>query len=439
MVVLGEICKRCKKEPTVLVSRKDTFCANCFVRFIRGKQRKQMQDDKFKVKFNDNYVRPRILLDMQNDHQSYVLLDILISMLTEQLSQGPKAIRGFDLIVFVIVDKLSQYFVDIEKIREFYGAIELERLGIQFLDIDIDTFVTNNAIENLKLDLQHFQTFLLSDNTNGRVNSYKSLLSQISDKSTKEDICQIIHKDMIIQAAKDSNCSIVIESHSMTSLAVDILSDTIRGRGSEIPHELQDKYIGTFDVIHPLRDVLNSEIKMYARTCSLEDLSPILKIESSASDISTKNKSVKNMVTEYFQTLEVEYPEVVSTVVKIGAKLANPSNQVTDRCEICKVPIYHDPKQWLEQITVDGYVKPQTEEEESNLQRYLESLGLKDDEVDNADEHTQQVNLCYGCMVTLGVSDVKHFQWPHRPTREEILAEYIIDDDDNDESANNSK
>jgi cytoplasmic tRNA 2-thiolation protein 2 len=436
MAFIGETCKRCKKEPTTLLSRKDTFCDGCFIRFIRGKQRKQMQNEKFKVKFNEKVVKPRVLLDMKNSNESYVLLDILISMLEEQLSQGPKALRGFDLIVCIINDsKTKEYQVELETIKQYYTNEELERLGLKFVNINVDSFVTNNTLEHLELNLKNFQTSRILNKQGLKIENYDDLLSQISDKSTREDIINIIHEDIIIQTAKDEDCSIVLKSHSMTKMAIDILSNTIRGRGPEIPIQSSDSYIGTFEIMHPLRDVLNSEIKMYANIKKLNELSPILDITSTISDKSTKNKTVDEMVTEYFDTLEVEYPETVSTVVKIGAKLANPKDikhESISKCEICKVPIYHDPKEWLEKITVLDCVGPQNEEEEANLRRYLDSIIDFTEETSETigQSKDENVNLCYGCMITLGVSEVKDFQWPQRPTREEILAEYILEDDD---------
>lgn len=390
-----------------------------------------MQDEKFKVKFNDRVSIPKILFDMRDDNQSYVLLDILISMLQEQLLQGPKALRGFDLIIAIVNDRLPN--IDISKIERFYTKNELQRLGIQFVEIDCNDYVKKNKFENLKLDLSNFQTFILPDNNDTKINSYHELLNlQILDNSTREDLANIIHDDLVFQTANDLKCKIMIKSDSMTQIAINILSDTIRGRGSEIPLKTQDIFIKDFEIIHPLRDVLNSEVKIYSNIRSLNDLSSNLKLSASKSDISTKNKTVGKMVTEYFTSLEVEYPETVSTVVKIGAKLSssNSNNKSNGHCEICKIPIYNDPKLWLEQITVPGSVPPQSEEENANLQRYLDSLG--DDNLQNNldSENTKKAKLCYGCMVTLGVSNVSDFVWPCRPTKEEILSEYILETDD---------
>lgn len=425
MPAVGDLCKRCKKQKTTILSRKDTFCDPCFVRFIRGKQRKQMQSEKFKVKFKKTDNGTRILMDMRNNHESYAMFDIVFSMLVEQLTQGPKAVRGFDLVVCVIKDSQDQ--VNIEGIKEMYGESELERLGIQFLVIDPEAYIKMHHYEHLRLDLKKFETIKFSDSSSGF--SYENVIAQVSDKSTREDIVEILHEDMLVQASVDNKCTMIAKPFSMTKLAVDILSDTIRGRGSEIPRFSRNEYVGSFEMIYPLRDILSSEIKIYSSIQNLNSLSLELTKTQNISNISTKNKTVKDMVLEYFQTLEVEYPEVVSTVVKIGGKLTNPEPLGQNKkCEICKVTIFHHPKTWLEQITVPGFVGPRNEEEEANFRRYLDSITEENVEEDKNVGFDEKVNLCYGCMVTLGVSEVKDFQWPQRPTKEEVLAEYIISD-----------
>lgn len=428
MAVIGDTCKRCKREPTTLASRNDTFCENCFIRFIRGKQRKQMQHEKFKVKFSDKEERVRVLFAMNNDHQSYVLFDILVSMLAEQLTQGPKAMRGFDLVVCVINDGMP---IDISKIIEHYTTVEINRLGVEFVNVNCDSYVQKGNIERLKLNQQTMQTYVVPD-TRDKQLTCEQLLEQIVDKSTREDLIHIIYEDIWLQAAQEKKCTVLIKSDSMTQMAVDILSDTIRGRGSEIPLKTQDMLIGDVEVIHPLRDILNSEVKMYSKALSLNNLSSVLQQNKSISDVSTKNKTVGEMVNEYFASLEVEYPETVSTVVKIGAKLGNSSDSLqVQLCKICKVPIYHNPKQWIEQITVPGSVPPQTEEEFANFQRYLDSINSIENQVDtdNDSNKPEEINMCYGCMVTLRVSNVSELQWPCRPTDKQILSEYVLDDD----------
>lgn len=411
------------------MTRKDTFCESCFIRFIRGKQRKQMQDDKFKVKFKESDDKINMLLDMKNNHESFVLFDSLVSMLQEQLTQGPKAVRGYNLTVCIINDNLEAENLDVVKIKQYYTEEELERLGIQFIVVHPDFFVLKNSIEKLRLNLEHFEIKnLKAELENPCIKSYNDLLNQVEDKSTREDIVSIIHDDLIISTAVENKNSMILKPNSMTTMAIDILSDTIRGRGVEIPRRSDEFYLGEFKILYPLQDVLHSETKMYTQAKKLNLLSLALQKNTQISDKSNKNKTVYEMVSEYFLTLEEDYPDVVSTVVKIGGKLATPKpDTAKSHCEICKNPIYHDPKQWLEQITVPGCVPPQNEEEEANLKRYKDAV--TDEEEAVQDDSAPAVKLCYGCMVTLGVSNITDFEWPQRPTREEILAEYIIDDE----------
>ena len=48
-----EICQKCKTENAVVHARVEKLCSNCYIRFIRGKLRKQMHDERYKVKFEE--------------------------------------------------------------------------------------------------------------------------------------------------------------------------------------------------------------------------------------------------------------------------------------------------------------------------------------------------------------------------------------------------
>lgn len=186
-------------------------------------------------------------------------------------------------------------------------------------------------------------TFETYSHSTSSTYSFNSLLSQIQDKSTKEDLADIIQHELFLRASLQTNSSVILLPFSMTTLAVDVIADTVRGRGTEIPDKLEDgKYTvhnTELEIINPLRDVLTSEINVYASISNLTQFVPT----SETTFKSAKNKTVDELVTEYFESIELDYPEVISTVVKIGSKLSNPIKQASfTTCKICSNPIYHD-------------------------------------------------------------------------------------------------
>ncbi|GMM28204.1 Ncs2 protein [Martiniozyma asiatica (nom. inval.)] len=428
---IGTPCKRCSKEPTVVFSRNDNFCHYCFVRFIRGKQRRQMMDDRFKVKFNPNIIQTPVAFDFKlDDYSSIVLFDILIDLLTEQSNMGPKARVGFLLTVCIVKDSPygSEPLELIEKLETKYGKELLNRLNIKFSIINPNNYSLNRQIESIHLN-SNYNTVISSTESDCTL-SFKELISQTKDKSTREDLENIIHSQMIQRYLLSNNITTLLDSSSMTSLSVKILSTTIKGRGSEVASVVSDgqlTYKGfAYDIIHPLREVLHSELRVYAEQegidlMLIEDARAIVKPEAK----SAKNKTVDELVSEYFQTIEIEYPEVVSTVEKIGGKLDGLKCEKSE-CPVCGKEVHDDAKQWLEQITVKGHAPVIEEEDKANFQRWanfnLENL--------SSDLEGSLIKLCYGCLVTLGAGETTTLKWPKRMSKQDILDEYILTDNE---------
>lgn len=415
---VGQLCKRCNKEPSVVFTRNDPFCRGCFVRFIRGKQRKQMTDDRFKVKFNINDEQTPVVFDfMLEDHSSLVLFDILVELLKEQQTMGPRARVGFLLNTVIIDNAETSHAQDVvSQLKGKYGKETLQKLGVRFTIINPDSYCQGNQMNTVNLR-QHYNVDIIKSDSSL---DYQSLISQVSDQSTREDLVYSIRDDLLARYAQDG--TIVIKSDSMTNLAIDILSLTIQGKGNEVATVLTD----TETLFHPLRDVLHSELRVYCQLEGLDQILPehkrqLVKPESK----STKNKTVHELVSEYFQTIELEYPEVVSTVEKIGSKLNSPEG-TGEKCPVCNKNIQDDAKQWLEQITVNGFAAVESEEDRANLERYNEAMQAQG-KLETA-PIGEPSKLCYGCLVTLNASGMSSIQWPKRQTDAEILDEYILTD-----------
>ncbi|OWB68886.1 hypothetical protein B5S33_g4493 [[Candida] boidinii] len=461
--LIGTPCKRCKVEPTVVESRNDNFCKQCFIRFIRGKQRKHMNDEKFRAKYGKDPVEidsrtPRVLLSLSIGKSSLVLLDVVFSLLLEQ-SKMPRSHIGFKLTI-AIIDDSDLFTLDsnnkltplkyIELIKQFYGDEFLNDLDINFKIINSNNFTLNSNDLQKKIKINKDYEAVTNDADNGIMSS-NDLINQFSHLSTREDFSQIIVRELVLRTAVSLNCNVVLFGHSMTKLAVDVLALTVRGRGSEINSQLNDgivKFCGTdIEIIHPLRDVLETEINSY---CDQADLNKLLQSDESGDTQvkikkSSKNKTISEMSKEYFQDVEITYPEVISTVVKIGSKLTTPQideesfnatqNDGTFRnCVVCYQPIYVNIKNWLEQITVLDSAPVVTEEEKENLQNYLNLPISNIDSIDSNNSHSVMESVCYGCLVDLGEKSGQPFTWPiRRPTKEEILKEFILTDEEDED------
>ncbi|ODV94197.1 hypothetical protein PACTADRAFT_51076 [Pachysolen tannophilus NRRL Y-2460] len=430
------VCSRCKIEESLLVTRKEAFCSSCFTKFISNKQRKLMSSDKFKVKYGKqvNEIH-KVLLCLSFGRSSLVLLDIIINLLKEQRSIH-RGRQGFKLVV----------------------------IDIEFKILNIDSFLSGSYdFERIKL-FKDFNSMIIKDGSSldeKFPQTVQELLSKCSSNSSVEDLLDIIYNELYFNTCKSEDCHTMIFGHSMTKLAVDILALTIKGRGSLVNQRVTDG-IHTYqkyqvEVVHPLRDVLDSEIDKYL------DLNNLMQFCDNNNDTNTtlaikkltKNMTIGEITRRYFDTLDKDYSETVSTVVKIGSKLIDPISEKNDEkddnngiqfCKICNCKIFKNPQAWLNRITVEEPFPITNDEERAAYEMYKEAAlqispdNLEEEEEEEEEEGVPQkepISLCYGCLVTIGGVPKEGLDWPVRNQEtQEILNEYILTDNGSDDDGN---
>ncbi|CDK29679.1 unnamed protein product [Kuraishia capsulata CBS 1993] len=419
MSEIGQTCRRCKNEEAVLISRKEPFCGACFVHFIRGKQRKSMMSDDFKVKYGAKEKEiTKVLLSLSCGSSSLVLLDSVVSMLKEQAIQH-RSRQGFELVVAIIDTPSQQTLKPKEFIQKFKESVETSNLSVKFKIFEMNSMnISKDEIQTLKIDTA-FQLDVLPSEIEGDSMTLTELLDQFSSKSTKQDFASAITRKLCFGMAKSLDCGFVLLGHSMTRLAVEVLSLTVRGRGSEIGDALHDGEVSSesgLRVIYPLRDVLLSEIEQYIRVQNLTHLVPLESPEYPKRLL--RNSSIDEMIWDYFKDVGTNYAEVVSTVVKIGDKLT--SVEVGNPCKICGELVADDPSHWLRKITVN---EPFCDETVSVQSPDSSRSKPSSDEVHQT--------ICYACIVNMVIEPADQAQWPRKTSFEsDVLEEYIIDDDD---------
>lgn len=429
------ICQRCKTEDAILISRKEKFCQRCFVRFIRGKQRKQMNGDKFRVKYGEvaeKLGHQKILLALSCGVSSIVLFDVIASLLKEQL-EGHKGKQGFELVLLNL-DEFELKSLDNHAKKVIPNLLErFEGIDIQYKILNLQSFILDQSLlQKIKLTKQ-FSAFSEKIDPSESY-SMESILNLCPNKSSVEDFLTVVYDELILRTAYLENCETIIYGHSMTRIANEILGLTVKGRGSSIHEAIADHTVTyrekKFEIQYPLRDVLLAEIIAYSE---LEDLDQYqLKSTKPVSKI-TKNMTIRDITTQYFNHLDNNgYASTASTVVKTGEKLGPPKiDGSTTNCQLCGVEIHHNPKDWLRRITVSEAMPLETEEEEDYKKQYLQLFGNYEDE-DYSDK--DPVNVCYGCIVSLGgIKPYSGFIWPVKTDKEsehDILNEYILTDDE---------
>lgn len=430
-------CQRCKDERAILISRKEHFCKRCFIRFIRGKQRKQMQDDRFRVKYGEVAEKlgtQRVLLALSGGMSSLVLTDVIASLLQEQY-EAHKGRQGYELLI-VNIDEFEMKSLNqkagkmIKKLLYRYSPV-----NVKYKILDINSFILDQELLQKVVLTKHFSAFEQQIDLEGKY-SVKDLLNLCPNKSSVEDFLVVIYEELILRTAYMEGCQTIVYGHNMTRIANEVIALTVKGRGSNIYRAVSDHTDNfrskEFQIIFPLRDVLAAEIAAYRDLSGLNEF--VLQSTKPVSNI-TKNMTIKDITTQYFNNLDNSgYASTASTVVKTADKLGAPKfDGHSSDCQICGVEIPHDPKAWLQRITVSDAHPLETDEERAYAAQYAAQCGS-----DNESNDSQaMLSVCYGCIVSLGgVKADTGFIWPVKTPMDEhreILQEYVLTDDSDDE------
>lgn len=393
-----------------------------------------------------------VLVPLSLGSSSLAVLDILNDTLLEQ-KQTHRGKTGFHVEVITICGQ-----AEFEEVR---GKIELLKSKykensdkIMFHIVDRNQFfAVPFDLQEITLYIDNFNTLVRSSNNPST--TVEKVLASAPNKTAKEDLLNIIYTHLIKKFALQRNFKAILWGHSMTKLADEVISLTVKGRGAEIAGYLDDssldsKYNTAFRNFHPGRDVLLSEIDAYCHIKGLSQFSHNYVVQDTLFydkfvDKPTKNvKLIKNMTMnelarQYFDNIEGDYSNVISTVVRTGAKLSNPDNELNQimHCSICNAIIYKNPVNWLDGITVSKPFVIHNEEELTNYNAWEAANPDKAEKLNKmSDTPAKNVGVCYGCITTLtGMKDRK-LEWIRRDDKAEltaVLQEYEIPSDDSEQ------
>lgn len=410
-------CQRCKEQSAVLVSRKENFCAKCFIFFMRGKQRKQMFDDRYKVKYGAVAERlgvQKALLALSFGVSSLVLFDMIASLLQEQ-NITHKGKQGFELVVVYLKEDGESRSEQFQLLASKYFPV-----SIKYVEVDLELYPVTSR---MKLAVSP-EFDVVADPRVNSAESISQLLENVSSRSLKADLLGLIYEEIFNATAVQEQCQTLLYGHSMTRLANEVIALTVKGRGLRIHEAVADRtqsYSGTeVHVIFPLRDILFAEVKAVLKIS--EGLSEYAVIQAAQGKKLAKNMTVHDLTTQYFDGLDATgYASTASTVVKTAEKLGGPKNEATAVCRVCGASIHHDPRTWLRNITVNAAAPLETDEERAYAQEYLVFVPEK---VTGTD-----LTACYGCTVTMAGAG-ESFVWPVRASKQEILDEFVLTDDE---------
>lgn len=167
-------------------------------------------------------------------------------------------------------------------------------------------------------------------------------LSSMPSTTSRSDVLGVLRTRLIVAFAKANGCESILWGDSTTRLAEKTLAETAKGRGFSLPWQTGEgasPYGVRFN--YPLRDLLKKELVTYSELTSSPLTSLITKETLSAPvSASAKNTTIDELMSQYFESVEQNYPSIVANVVRTSSKLRAPQPTSSEMsCGLCGLSV----------------------------------------------------------------------------------------------------
>ena len=171
----------------------------------------------------------------------------------------------------------------------------------------------------------------------------EALLRSISTATSRADIASTLLSRLLVHVATTNDCLSILFGDSTTRLAEKTLTETAKGRGFSLPWQVSDG-ASPFGptMYYPMRDLLKKEIIQFIKLISDPPLQELVIPERQKTIINTTSKgtTIEDLMTQYFESVEENYPSIVANVVRTGSKLEMPRQDGDeDACGLCGLPV----------------------------------------------------------------------------------------------------
>jgi len=169
----------------------------------------------------------------------------------------------------------------------------------------------------------------------------QALIGSLPSATSRADIVSTLLARLLVDVAKKSDCEAILFGDSTTRLAEKTLTETAKGRGFSLPWQVSDG-ISPYGIgfNYPLRDLLKKELVTFSSliTPPLTDLIIYPKASSQIS-ASSKLTTIDDLMAQYFESVEENYPSIVANVVRTSSKLKPLTGDRTSACDFCGLPV----------------------------------------------------------------------------------------------------
>ena len=279
----------------------------------------------FRVRYSIPRTQRLLLLPVSFGPSSISLLHILNEQLESQKRRTGRT--GYNIhVVFIDISAIENTSYDPNKRLE---VLKIRYPSWEYSRIDV------SEVGGLP-DFQNLCHEILQGNPHNGSN-LEQLLASLPSASSRSDMISILRTRLLIHYAKQHECESILWGDSTTRLAERTLSEAAKGRGYAMPWAVSDGSTPHDVNYHfPMRDLLKKEILTYADLLE-PSLSPLIEQTRTEVVATAKNTSIDQLMTQYFESVEENYPSIVANVVRTTSKLNAPSTRDGRRCKLCQM------------------------------------------------------------------------------------------------------
>lgn len=310
-----------------------TFTRECFMNYVGTKVAKKMES--YRVR-NASLEQPRtVLLPLSLGVSSITLLHILDRQINTQLERTSRT--GYSIHVLM---------VDESVLNGGLHATERESLLKQryprhvFSVVPLEDVFDSHSYPDLELPKLGMVDAEYSALSNER--KLQDLMASLPSATSRSDIANILRARLVVSFSKHHGCDSTVWGDSTTRLAEKTLSETAKGRGFSLPWQTADGPTPHGIAFHyPLRDLLKKELVTYS-TLTSPSLTPLIIPAASSAHLSASSKdtTIDDLMTQYFESVEQNYPSIVANVVRTSSRLEAPTlSDGFKPCTVCGLPV----------------------------------------------------------------------------------------------------
>jgi cytoplasmic tRNA 2-thiolation protein 2 len=341
------MCKRCGENPATRRIRSEQVCQyvrrkrlprfiltenrKCFSQYVTTKAIKRMET--YRVRGSTKVAR-KLLLPVSFGPCSTSLLHILDHHLQTQHDRMNRA--AYELYVVHV-----ELYVDAAD-REASSA-RLEKYKSRF---PRHTYSSVGLEEAMHLENIDWSTLGIPQPSSGDTQKpgterLQELIRSIPSATSRADIVSTLLTRLLVDVAKGHGCESILFGDSTTRLAEKTLTETAKGRGFSLPWQVSDGMsphgIG-FN--YPLRDLLKQELAAFS-SLTTPPLTDLIIYQEPSSHVSASSKltTIDDLMAQYFESAEENYPSIVANVVRTSSKLKPLTTDGTAACGLCGLPV----------------------------------------------------------------------------------------------------